>query len=468
MQCSCKIHLNDVTSGTFDNIRKKHRSKRNILLPSLAMILIFYASISLPAPVMAARTKVNPSKKQFTSDDYYTVLGLSKKAKPKDIKKAYRKLALQYHPDKVKGDKDKEEAEKIFVNVSGAYAILSDEEKKNVYDKYGKQGLEVHEKGGDPEAAGFGSRGGGFSGGFPGGGGGGRSGGSFNSGFDPHKMFNDFMGGSGGGFPGGGGFGTQGGFPGDGGGFGAPRGGRQQQAEELFPKNSPSGIAPLGKAKFPDKSSKYLWMVVFYDNNSQECAQIKSSIESFATKTKGTFKVGAVNCRRGQADMDFCKKQKIDVQNLPAFGFVVDGKIHVHTEGKPSMKQLHDFAIEKTPFENVHMINHPSTIDERLKNASKKQNKIGSILLLTDKFETSPKYASLAYQFRDQFVFGESRGKTLSMAKHFNVKKYPTIVAILSNDQIIKLEVSKSQDLAKWMDGLVSKYGSKARSKRGR
>jgi hypothetical protein len=54
------------------------------------------------------------------------------------------------------------------------------------------------------------------------------------------------------------------------------------------------------------------------------------------------------------------------------------------------------------------------------------------------------------------------------MAKHFNVKKYPTIVAILSNDQIIKLEVSKSQDLAKWMDGLVSKYGSKARSKRGR
>jgi len=277
------------------------------------------------------------------------------------------------------------------------------------------------------------------------------------------------MGGSGGGFPGGGGFGAQGGFPGDGGGFGAQRGGRQQQAEELFPKNSPSGIAPLGKAKFPDKSSKYLWMVVFYDNNSQECAQIKSSIESFATKTKGTFKVGAVNCRRGQADMDFCKKQKIDVQNLPAFGFVVDGKIHVHTEGnKPSMKQLHDFAIEKTPFENVHMINHPSTIDERLKNASKKQYKIGSILLLTDKFETSPKYASLAYQFRDQFVFGESRGKTLSMAKHFNVKKYPTIVAILSNDQIIKLEVSKSQDLAKWMDGLVSKYGSKARSKRGR
>jgi len=295
-------------------------------------------------------------------------------------------------------------------------------------------------------------------------------------------MFNEFMGGSGGGFPGGGDYNMKfdgsGGFPGSSGGFGRTgsdnrhggrqSGGRQQQAQELFPKNSPSGIAPLGKAKFPDKSSKHLWIVIFYDNNSQECAQIKPSIESFATKTKGTFKVGAVNCRRGQADMDFCRKEKIDLQSLPAFGFVVDGKIHMYTEGKPSMKELHDFAIEKTPFDGVHMINHPSAIDERLKNVSKKQNKIGSILLLTDKFETSSKYAALAYQFRDQFIFGESRGKTLSMAKHFNIKKYPTLVAILSNDKIVQMEVSKSQDLAKWIDGLVSKNGSKARSKRGR
>lgn len=175
-----------------------------------------------------------------------------------------------------------------------------------------------------------------------------------------------------------------------------------------------------------------------------------------------------MNCKRGQADADFCKKQKINVQSLPAFGFVVDGQIHTYTEGTPTMKQLHDFAIEKIPFDRVHMINHPSVIAERLKNPSKKQNKIGSILLLTDKYETSPKYASLAYQFRDQFVFGESRGKTLSIAKELSVKKYPTIVAFLPNNKVVKLEVSKGQDLAKWIDGLVSKYGSgnNAKSKR--
>jgi hypothetical protein len=224
----------------------------------------------------------------------------------------------------------------------------------------------------------------------------------------------------------------------------------------------------LGKAKFPDKSSRFLWVVVFYDNNSQACAQIKEDVENFSEKTKETFKVGAVNCKRGQADADFCKKQKIDVQSLPSFAFVVDGQIHTYTKGTPTMKQLHDFAIEKTPFDRVHMINHPSVIDERLKNPSKKEKKFGSILLLTDKYETSSKYASLAYQFRDQFIFGESRGKTLSMAKELDVKKYPTIVAFLPNNKVVKLEVSKGQDLTKWIDGLVSKYGSgnNANSKR--
>jgi curved DNA-binding protein CbpA len=184
--------MDSSTSGSKcnDNRPKKQRKLRNIFFPSIA-ILILYATIVLPAPVMAARRKVNASKKQFKSEDYYTILGLSKGAKPKDIKKAYRKLALQYHPDKVK-EENKEESEQIFITVSQAYSILSDKKKKKVYDKYGKQGLEAHEKGVDPEAAGFGP-GAGFGGGFPGGGGGGgrRTGGGRNAGgpgFDHHNM----------------------------------------------------------------------------------------------------------------------------------------------------------------------------------------------------------------------------------------------------------------------------------------
>ncbi len=68
------------------------------------------------------------------SDDYYRILGIDKKASAAEIKKAYRKLALKYHPDKTKGDKTLEDK---FKKISEAYAVLSDPEKKNQYDTYG-------------------------------------------------------------------------------------------------------------------------------------------------------------------------------------------------------------------------------------------------------------------------------------------------------------------------------------------
>jgi molecular chaperone DnaJ len=69
--------------------------------------------------------------------DYYEVLGLEKTADKKDIKKAYRKLAMKYHPDV---SDDPESAER-FKEVSEAYAVLSDEEKRNTYDQYGHAGM---------------------------------------------------------------------------------------------------------------------------------------------------------------------------------------------------------------------------------------------------------------------------------------------------------------------------------------
>jgi len=121
----------------------------------------------------------------LAAEDYYKVLGVSRSASPAQIKRAYRKLAVELHPDKNGGDPD---ATAKFTSVTNAYEVLSDADKRNIYDKYGEEGLKQQ------------------------GGGGGGGGGN------PFDIFNTFFGG--------------------GGGFGFNFGGEQQDGEPETPKGA--------------------------------------------------------------------------------------------------------------------------------------------------------------------------------------------------------------------------------------
>src|SRR3990170_770253 len=79
--------------------------------------------------------------------DYYDVLGIGRETGPEAIKKAYRRLAMQFHPDRVPPEQ-KAEAEEKFKEVSEAYEVLADEEKRRLYDEYGHAGVEQRAWGG--------------------------------------------------------------------------------------------------------------------------------------------------------------------------------------------------------------------------------------------------------------------------------------------------------------------------------
>src|SRR5690348_11478375 len=114
--------------------------------------------------------------------DYYSILGVDRKVSADDLKKAYRKLAMKYHPDQ---NKDDPSAEEKFKEINQAYDVLKDDQKRAAYDRFG-------------EAAFQGGMGGGAGGGFnPGAGFGAGFAGNFSDIFE--DMFGDIMGRAGGG-----------------------------------------------------------------------------------------------------------------------------------------------------------------------------------------------------------------------------------------------------------------------------
>ena len=450
----------------------------------------------------------NAKRKQ----SHYQILGVKKTADDKTLKKAYRKLALKWHPDKHTGEEEKEIAKNKFVSISNAYETLSDPKKRKNYDRWGDDEPNRGGNGGGGGGAGS-SRGGNPFGnaedlfknmfgnmkdmfGQGGGGGGGSGGNPF------ADMFGNMGGGSGGPgnnmkksgqqAPGMGGFGMGGdggGFPGGIPGMGSRdprtmnRNRRQQKPpppkDGRFHKTSP--VKTLKPSHFPSSSSsKHLWLVYYY-NPSRSAESFKTKYEKLANNLLGLAKLGAVNCQEHQ---DLCMEWMAGTVQ-PSFMTFYKGTHRTFSiSKKSSLKALKLFVIESFPSKvfNINTIAQLQSVLDKVKNGkglvkghpsytelSASWNNV--VLFCTNDLDTPLWLKSIAARYHNRLIISETRScqKNKHISKTIGIETFPALILIAMDidlDSKHKIGILKyngpidsSKDetgIIKWLD-VVSK-----------
>jgi len=278
--------------------------------------------------------------------DYYKILGVPRNVDKADLKKAYRSKSLEYHPDKCSDDK--EICQTKFIEVSTAYEVLSDPEKKKVYDQHGEAGLKEGHQDND----------------------------------QARQMFRQF-------------FGRE---P-DGNVRIVNRGGHMTFHEEgePGPKEDIYGntnVTELNSDVYNSQINDRIepWIVMFYKPNNDESVEIKPEYSKFADTFKDFLNVGAVNCRQQR---DICSKASIN--DFPAvrwFGESKDTPPEVFDDGAPNNKNLGKWVSAIMP-DYTTVLQDKHELRKWLDDA-----KPPHIVLFTDKTGSPPLWKALSREFK--------------------------------------------------------------------
>ncbi|CAM6098798.1 unnamed protein product [Calypogeia fissa] len=427
--------------------------------------------------------------------DLYKVLGVDKNAKPHEIKKAFHKQSLKYHPDKNKS----KNAQAKFSEISNAYEVLSDEEKRKQYDLTGDPTGQPRFEGGNP-GGGFpgGQGGGGFPGGFSGGQSGGQrqnvyytfqgpGGQQYQSGQD-FRGWSDFgqfftqqqrkgaprkeeaprdSGWGGFGFPSfGNGASSPGGFTGDifSNLFGAAKksfqdsfGGSQgdQDSRKQDGTQSSKLVQQLDSAQFQakvERQEREMWVVLFYNFLDEKITIVNQVAEDLL----GVVKVGAVNC---QLHEKLCREQIPSTQrngaaNLVIYPYKRNGKLsHTLYAGSWTQKAVRDFCNKQIP-------NLSTRLDsQKLISLGAKLTDLPKAVLLTKTKETSAKWRALSCVFEKRIQFYDVHvdgSMDPTVTQQFGIKAYPAVVGLFGNgeDFLLASEKAFAQSGSKMMEEL--------------
>lgn len=316
--------------------------------------------------------------------DYYKILGVPRNADDKTLKRAFKKLSLKYHPDK---NKDNPEwAKEKFVEVANVYEVLSDPKQREIYDKYGEEGVNQQQQ---RDAQGGG---GGFHG------------------MNPDDIFNQFFGGGGGG--GGFHFNFGGGHP------GGHRGHHQQQQQQRpvnhFENSDVTELNVQSISQFYRRN--IVWVVFFYKPSDPQLKEKAEEIKTLAEKMHGIIGVGVADC---EEDEEICEEFiAYDTPSLKIFTEKMrdDGELY---KGKIAWKSISNAATSKME-SFVSIVTESNYLD--FMNREKDNFKV---LLFSSKKSVPAIYKALS-KFSTQISYGFVR-QSDNLTKQFQISTVPSL-----------------------------------------
>ncbi|CAD8199025.1 unnamed protein product [Paramecium pentaurelia] len=365
----------------------------------------------------------------MAGEDYYQLLGLKRGASEAEIKKAFKKQSLKYHPDKNKGNEEK--AQKQFQKIVNAYETLKDPEKKKIYDQYGEEGVNKHEQQQQQQGGG----GGGFH--------------NFQGGFE--EMFSQFFrGGSGGGGR------QQFHFN-----FGGNQGGsgfRNQDFQEdghakknnIFENTDVYTLDMSNLSRFYRREE--VWVIYFYLPNG-EGQKHKKVVTELAEKYEGIFRVAAIDCEDDEAlcEDEFQVKRypsiSIYASRLSAEPIKYKGKWEVNDLVKEAVDLMEDFVIILSGF----------NFQEYIEKSKPK------VILFTNKKSTPPLFKALSKEFKGKLEFAMIRQSERQLASIFKITEFPSLI-VAQNDQDFKVfeQDFRKDEIVKFLRQFA--YGQKKES----
>ena len=385
-------------------------------------------------------------------EDYYKLLGVKRTATKAEIKKAFKKLSLKYHPDKNKDNPKK--AKEMFIKIANAYEVLSNDEKRKIYDQYGEEGVKANEQGG----------------------GGGAHFNFENMGFE--DIFNQFFGGGGAKFEfnmGGGenrrqgrasGFGGFGSifdtiFGGGSGGFGGfqngGQSGRQKKTQNGMKDQNYFKNTKVKTIKMKSLTLLYqrknIWFVYFFRKGDQNYEKYVKTMIEFADKTDGLFNAGAVNCIK---DEEIC--EEFEVAETPSIIFFSENeKDYNKYEGKVDYNSLFNYATKRMSY-YVNEISKDKLSDFFAKKPDKYH-----IILFTSKDSTPSLYKALSKFFINKLIFGEIHKTQTELVELFKIRDFPTLMVMIDEEKN-KYEIYKKKMDYENIKSYLNKYATKQKS----